>query len=176
MNSIVCGRCTTCCIDPIIPMNDTEVKAIMEATGLPAKKVVRFYSFDYVDWPKNEDNWVELHQGRRIMSLRMVKDRCLFLSSKGCTIYKHRPRVCRMFPVDITMTEGCKKYEIEVQQRVKNCRTSVGPNPAKNDRRLIGISRALCRLDAKYIKKVAKWNADFSGGTINAFLAYLGLS
>lgn len=174
MKAIFCGRCTICCTEPIIPMNDIELKTIMKATGLPAKNIVAFYPFDLVDWPEDSEDWIELRQERRIMCLRRLKGRCLFLRKRGCLIYKHRPRVCRLFPVDIELDDDCSEYKIEIQERIDKCNAIIHENP-EEDKSFIGVARALCRIDVKYFKKVAKWNAYRSGGSTDSFLSYLKL-
>lgn len=174
MDDISCKRCTNCCTDTIIPINDDEMKKLMRATGLPMNKIVRFYSFDEVHWPKDSEDWVELRAGRRLMALRQKKDRCMFLSPQGCVIYKSRPRVCRLFPVDFYFTEDFDGHEVEIQSRIHGCEAGV-KNLPKNGDKLYQIGLSLFKKDLAYQKKVAGWNDENPRGTAAEFLAFLKL-
>lgn len=176
MKAIDCKRCGSCCIEPIIPVNDDEVRRLMKATGLPARKVTRFFSFDEVEWPWESEDWVELGPGRRLMALRKINDRCMFLTKDGCSVYNVRPRVCRIFPVDFFFNEeDLDDFDVEIQQRIKKCQAVVIKRPEKH-KGLVAIGRALFRADQSYQKKVFRWNRSTPRGTITQFLKYLKLA
>ncbi len=172
MRQIDCKRCGTCCKEPLIPINDLEVRKLVKATGMPGKKIVRFYSIDEIQWDQDADDWVELAVGHRIMAIRKVRDRCVFLTRNGCSVYNHRPRVCRIFPVDFLFEEDSMKMDVERQSRVKGCK-AVTPDSSENNMQLVSIGRALYKSDLTYQKKVAKWNRQNYRGTISQYLEYL---
>lgn len=175
MNGIDCKRCGTCCVEPIIPVNSKEIKKLLKVTGLPAQKIVRFLSFDVVEWPWESEDWIELGPGRRLMVLRKLNKRCMFLSKSGCTIYDHRPKVCRVFPVDFQFTEDLSEMDTEIQDRVDSCRAEVSKNPQNNEK-LVKIGRALFCEDLEYQKEVAKWNRTSPRGTIAEYLTFMNLT
>lgn len=43
-------------------------------------------------------------------SKRLIKFPCAFLGDQGCTIYPHRPQVCRQFPFNQSITRNGKKW------------------------------------------------------------------
>ena len=176
MMAIDCGRCGTCCTDPIVLVNDAEVKKLIKATALPATKIVRFYSFDELNWPKDACDWVELRQGRRIMGLRRIREKCMFLGKKGCTVYHHRPWVCRLFPFDVHLDDEDADGETsaEVQSRVDGCKAVLTNRPLEHPE-LVRNANALARTDDLYQARIARWNGDNPRGTIKEFLTFLRL-
>lgn len=174
MNVISCTRCGACCNDAILPIIDSDVNRIQRATGLPASKIVRFFSIDHVHWPEDSEDWVALRPGRRLMAIPKVREKCLFFRQGGCAIYAHRPRVCRVFPIDFHFNESATRAKIEIQDRVKTCQAKIARKPKKSEE-LYRIARALHRTDLAYYRKVARWNASNPRGTIREFLAFLKL-
>lgn len=171
-SEIQCSRCGTCCIDPVLPLNDFEVRKLHRHTGMPLSKFVTFYSFDDLDWPEDAEEWIEFRQGKKILGMKKRRGRCIFLNAQGCSVYPIRPRVCRMFPLDINQTEN-GTFEVERQPRVTFCKAVV-----KNDlgirSKLIRYKIACDRSDEIFFRKVALWNKTNSRGTMGQFLAYLG--
>ena len=172
MSVILCGRCSICCKEPVIPINDCEIRKIKKATGMTAKMLVRFYSFEEIKWDEDSEDWVELAAGRRLMSLRKIRNRCIFLTKNGCSIYKARPRVCKIFPVDFFFSDNLENMKVGIQSRIKGCKAKVSPK-SKKDKDLIKIGRALFRSDLSYQKKVAKWNRTNPRGTVAQYLDFL---
>ena len=173
-NIVGCGRCGTCCVDPIIPLNDDDVRSITKHTGIPAIELTRFYSFDDMEWPDDSDDWIHLRYGRRLMVLKKLRGRCMFLEDNGCAIYKHRPRVCRIFPYDFQFTEDLSEMDVEMQSRIKGCVASGAKNPEKN-KALVQNGRLLFKADQKYRKKLERWNRENPRGTVREFLDWMGL-
>ncbi len=173
-NIVGCGRCGTCCVDPIIPLNDEDVRSITKHTGIPAADLCRFYSEDDMEWPDDSEDWVHLRYGKRLMVLRKVRERCLFLENDGCRIYKFRPRVCRIFPYDFQFTDDLSEMDVDLQDRIKGC-VAVGVKSPEKDKVLVQNGRLLFKADQVYRKKIARWNRQRSKGTIKEFLAWLGL-
>ena len=172
MKTVECAKCAKCCIEPLIPLNDYEVRKITRATGLLASKIVRFVPFEKVSWPKDSDDWVELREGRRIMMLRHHRGKCMFLKNRRCLIYNHRPRVCRLFPVDFDFYEDGDIYEVEIQKRISGCKADVAKIPEK-DKDMARIACADFRADENYAQKVAVWNDENPRGTVAEFLAFI---
>ena len=67
-----CGDCTLCCIWP-----DDGMRPILDTTELSS------YDVERID---------------KGYSLKMTKEKhCVYLDSRGCSIYQYRPQVCREF-------------------------------------------------------------------------------
>jgi len=173
-SGIQCAGCGSCCEEPVIPLNHDDVKQITKAAGLPVEQVVKFLSFDDVDWPKDAEDWIELEPGRRLMTLRKSRGKCMFLKNKRCEIYENRPRVCMVFPVDFKFSADMSRMSAKVQSRVDECRAWVQKKPRSNEK-LAAIARSLFRSDLAYFKKVARWNVKNPRGSIDDYLRYLKL-
>ena len=175
MNNLECSRCALCCTDTIVPLNDYDVRKITRGTGMPADQVVRFFSHDDVEWPRDSNDWVELRQGPRLMALRKRGIYCWFLRNKRCAIYDYRPRPCRTFPVETSFDkDDLDDVDIEMQGFIKKCTARRSPVPDKSSK-VVRLSRALFKSDLAYQKKVQRWNETNPRGTIREFLEFMKL-
>lgn len=173
MDRIQCRRCGNCCTEPILPINDEDARQIAKATGLPVSRFVAFVSFKEVKWPKDEDDWVQFRQGRRLMTIAKKSDRCFFLTDQGCAIYKNRPRVCHIFPLDFKFYEDGELAEAEEQDRV-DCDAST-PDFLDDDHPLVCLGWLNYQADQIYRIRVQCWNKLRPNGTVGEFLRFLGL-
>jgi len=174
-HDIHCGRCTTCCIEPLIPLNDDDVRQIVAATGMPVEKFVRFVGPDDVDWPEDADEWIRLRTGLRLMVLRQIDDRCYFLGREGCLIYPHRPKICRVFPVDFTFDDELNIVAVERQARIGRCTARTPARPEWSEE-LVQTGRELYAADQAYQEQVIRWNREARPAGPQEFLAFLGLA
>ncbi|HIJ73573.1 MAG TPA: YkgJ family cysteine cluster protein [Candidatus Hydrogenedentes bacterium] len=81
-----------------------DVIRIARATGLHPKKFLEFLTPDEISEVSASDpTWLECDGQRYIMALRRGKKGCVFLKKKSrrCSIYEHRPILCRLYPLRI---------------------------------------------------------------------------
>ncbi len=75
-----CQRCGRCCVGKRVQVNPYEIARIAQARASSTSEVrERFVTPDHA----------LRHDG---------EGRCVFLGDGGCTVYAHRPLVCRIFP------------------------------------------------------------------------------
>ncbi|MFH1056134.1 MAG: YkgJ family cysteine cluster protein [Candidatus Altiarchaeota archaeon] len=70
-----CRMCGTCCRFSVIPLTPEDVKRL-EVGG-------------YKDFSEKRNGE---------LALKRLNGRCLFVKDDKCTVYEHRPQVCREFP------------------------------------------------------------------------------
>src|SRR5664280_1550671 len=96
-----CTGCGNCCRDPLLPMTDSDLRRIVDYTGMYARDVVKWIAREGIDLPGEPESFVMLRAGRRVMVLRHQRGHCRFLAADNrCTIYEARPLGCRIFPFD----------------------------------------------------------------------------
>jgi Fe-S-cluster containining protein len=168
-----CTRCATCCIEPIPPVTDSDVRRLAKGTGKPASSIVRFYSSTEMDYGAGREGWVEFSYGKRVMGLRQPKGQCLFLDDDcHCSVYEHRPVTCRTFPFDVELDEAGRIGDLGLNP-APWCRREQGPgvNPGqlRDDARREAIE------DELYFRRVSRWNRSPKRAGKAEFLAFLGL-
>jgi len=90
-----CRKCGECCTEiseasNLVMIMPDEVKAIMNATGL---------AWDNIAVPYPE--FLEGNAGTRYTfgwCIRREDNQCIFLKAGKCSIYQHRPTICRTYP------------------------------------------------------------------------------
>lgn len=87
-----CECCGACCsgADNEVIVSPDEIDALAEVTGLSPEDIAEPYP-----------EWFEEHGERFTFSwiLRRGKDgNCMFLKDNRCTVYAHRPDICRTYP------------------------------------------------------------------------------
>jgi len=80
-----CKVCANCCRYSVVPVIKAEIEAIAQKLGLQYEEAEHRYTEPDPDC-----------RTRRI--LRSTAGGCVFLKGNICTIYDHRPSVCRSFP------------------------------------------------------------------------------
>jgi Fe-S-cluster containining protein len=90
-----CVGCSGCCRQSsedsnLVLVSPAEIRRIMEATGLSWDHIARPYP-DYIEHPSG-------CRYTLAWCLRREGDRCAFLAGTRCTIYDHRPWICRTYP------------------------------------------------------------------------------
>jgi Fe-S-cluster containining protein len=93
-----CRNCGVCCsLIPLIVAGD--IDEIVARLGIPAEEFVHFYrpeDFDEGVFP--EEQWFEVKTGFRILGMKQIDGKCVFLDHGRCRIYAHRPLMCAMHP------------------------------------------------------------------------------
>ncbi len=169
---VTCTRCGSCCIEPVPPVTDSDVRRLVEHTELPAAKVVRFYSSAEFDYDADREGWVRFSYGRRIMGLRRPRGRCLFLDRDNhCTTYDARPMTCRTFPYDVELDESGRIAGLDII-RQSWCRRTRGSGPDPERLRLDARRETI--EDELFFRRVERWNQNPAGDK-DDFLRFLGL-
>ncbi|MBN2157576.1 MAG: YkgJ family cysteine cluster protein [Candidatus Lokiarchaeota archaeon] len=115
-----CTKCGKCCKDPNTFINVTYHDILRLRKGLKLSleeilEVIGFYTFSKVNIEKFMSQMVyapiQTEQGLAFIGLLKKQDsRCTFLGEDDtCTIYEHRPAICRTFPFTFLMSEDGKK-------------------------------------------------------------------
>ncbi len=91
-----CQRCGKCCRgafgDNTVTVFPSEIREIMRATGLGWLDVARPNESDDAD----ERGYVHTFE----WALRKKKNGdCIFFEGRGCSVYRHRPFICRTYPM-----------------------------------------------------------------------------
>ncbi len=96
-----CHSTGHCCKDVICLPTPFDVVRIVKATGENPHRFLEFVTADEIEEvDKNDPTWLEAGGERYLMALRRGKKGCHFLDkrTKRCTIYEHRPILCRLYP------------------------------------------------------------------------------
>ena len=173
-----CARCAQCCIEPVAPVTEADVRRLMRASSLPAARIVRFWSSAEFDYEPDRPGWVRLSGGRRVMGLRKPRGRCIFLGPDGgCRVYESRPMTCRTFPFEVTTRPDGSLGKVS-RIRMNWCRTrpGTGVDPAQ----LAAWSSTEDAEDEAYHRRVERWNRmqrdTHPPGNREDFLRFLGLA
>ncbi len=168
----VCSGCATCCIEPVVPVTDADVRRLGRATGLPAGRITALYSSTDFEYEPDHPGWVRLGYGRRVLGLRRRGGRCMFLGAdRRCTVYPARPMTCRTFPFGIWFDRRGRVAGVEFLDAV-DCRRRAG---TIDRARLREDARCEDAEDAVYHRRVAQWNRCGAPGGKREFLRFLGL-
>lgn len=105
----ICARCVKngggCCNSHesgiFVTLHDA--LRIKKATGLDYKEFLSFSNvpkkwFKYLR--KTNNPFLEMFCKKKILQLKLTKEGCPFLGPEGCEVFKHRPGVCRLHPID----------------------------------------------------------------------------
>jgi Fe-S-cluster containining protein len=122
-----CQRCARCCGDAprrsrIIYLLEREVKKISEVTGLHPLEFASPIS----------------GAGKFRYKMKKRSGLCVFLKDGACTIYTHRPLVCRLYPFFVRRTSTGVSFEIY------------------DDCPGVGLGQKLQEIDFKRLVEVAK--------------------
>lgn len=101
-----CTGCGACCSEFWINVTDTDVRRLVQHTGMGAMELVEFASPRVVESEPEEDGWVPFGADtneRGLMTLKTDEETsvCQFLQDDGlCGVYEARPLACRLYPWD----------------------------------------------------------------------------
>ncbi|NLA39076.1 MAG: YkgJ family cysteine cluster protein [Methanomicrobiales archaeon] len=87
-----CGDCCRCVAKDsnLVIVSPAEVRAIMAATGMTWDEIAGPYP-DFIDAEGGGEYTLA-------WCIRRTADACIFLSDGRCSIYAHRPWICRTYP------------------------------------------------------------------------------
>lgn len=90
-----CRECGACCRrvaedSNLVLVNPAEVRAIMAATGMAWDEVAEPYP-DFIDTGNGGEYTLA-------WCIRRTADACIFLQDGRCSVYAHRPWICRTYP------------------------------------------------------------------------------
>jgi Fe-S-cluster containining protein len=170
---IRCGRCGTCCIEPVVPVTDSDVARISKELSVPPQKFIRFYTMDEMDFNEDSEFWVNFPEGKMAMGLKKRNERCIFLSDTiSCKVYEARPMTCRTFPYMIDFDENGDPESVK-KNKIVDCKSSrKGLSPLDQP---VSNVRIEMNEDEAYFEKVRLWNKRQDTGDTIAFLKYLKL-
>lgn len=170
---IICGRCGTCCIEPVVPVTDSDVIRLCKGTGLEPGKIVTFFSMDEMAFDPESDIWIQFKSGKRAMGLKKRNDRCLFLSSTiCCKAYEHRPMTCRTFPYMIDFDELGNPERVR-KNKIVDCK-SFRKGLSYLDP-VVSNVRIEINEDELYYTKIREWNKRDVTDNKEEFLKFIGL-
>lgn len=170
---IKCGRCCTCCTEPVVPVTDSDVARICKLLNVNPKKIVRFFAMDEMEFDPESEVWIKFKSGKKAMGLRKRNNRCMFLSdSVSCKIYNQRPMTCRTFPYMIDFDQNGDPERVR-RNKIVDCKSS-RKGLSHLDEAVSNI-RIEINEDESYYKKIEVWNRTESDGDTNSFLKHLGL-
>jgi Fe-S-cluster containining protein len=140
-----------------LPLTDSDIVRIVRHTGEPSHELVRWVDRNGIDMDDEPEAFVLLRQGKRVMVLRHEGGGCRYLGSDDrCTIYRHRPLGCRVFPFDPTFSDKGKLRRLKLIPAT-DCKYELDGNNDVEKLRLLH-ARHLAATSA-YQAKVATWNA-----------------
>jgi Fe-S-cluster containining protein len=97
-----CHQTLRCCTELVVLPTPFDVVQIARATGLKPLEFIEFLTPDEISEVDDDDpTWLACGGERHIMALQRDEKRgCYFINRrlKACTIYGHRPLLCRLFP------------------------------------------------------------------------------
>ncbi|AGA33433.1 protein of unknown function UPF0153 [Thioalkalivibrio nitratireducens DSM 14787] len=98
--SYECKACNRCCRDKKIQLNPYELARLAFALELPVVELIERFTMDGV------------HLQQR------PKGTCVFLGPRGCSVHRHRPLVCRLYPLGrIVNPEGERFVPVQPHPR-----------------------------------------------------------
>jgi len=173
-----CRDCGECC-RLHIPVNDSDLRRLSAGTGMDARDIVQFVGRAAIVDPDDYDGWIRMGPGpgaaggEMMMCLREAHGRCLFRRESRCAVYDHRPSVCRLHPLDVTLSESGRRIEKIEAYDPCSCAGALDGHVDEND--LLRLKRRSEREDAAYEESIRIWNAG-GGGSAGEFFECLGLT
>jgi Fe-S-cluster containining protein len=176
---VKCGKCASCCCYAIPVITHYDVKRIAKATGMSPISFVKMYSPGEISSGQHEEGWVKMEGGRRVMGLKQVRGRCIFLAGdNNCKVYKARPVTCRTYPFHIELDRKGRIRALGFQEKAsyKGRTCSAVPKIARDDKRLLKDAKKEDREDRSYWDKCEQWSKSRrKKRTLKKFLTFLGL-
>lgn len=102
-----CHHCGHCCTEVICLPTPWDVIRIVKNTGKLPLEFLEFITPDDIQGvAKNDATWLEVGKQKFMMALKRDLKGCFFLDKKTryCTIYEHRPLLCRLYPFKLHET------------------------------------------------------------------------
>ena len=171
--TIECSRCATCCIEPIVPVTNTDVRRICAFNGKTPSSIIRFYSPSEMEFDSESAVWVRFSYGKRALGLRKKNERCMFLNDQNlCSVYEARPMTCRTFPYQVDFDDDDQVSDVDLNLIV-NCKSKIAPSSPLTE--VIKNVRIEEEEDELYFDLIRKWNRKKIIGTSREFLKFIKL-
>ena len=169
-----CTGCGNCCKGTIVMLTDSDVRRIVEGTGMAPREFVRFFGEHELIMNKRHPFWVRLANRQGAMALRWGRQRCIFLDREDrCSIYEHRPLACREHPFTIRLSNRGAVESLALS-KASECLYELDGNITRPE--LAAVSLWNEEESAEYQRHVKAWNRDRqSRRTRAAFIEFLGL-
>ncbi|MDX9972656.1 MAG: YkgJ family cysteine cluster protein [FCB group bacterium] len=103
-----CHSCGHCCTDVVCLPTPWDVIRIVRGTGLKPLDFLEFITPDQISGVyKTDPTWLECGGQHYMMALQRGPKGCHFLDKKTklCSIYEHRPILCRLYPLRVQETK-----------------------------------------------------------------------
>lgn len=173
-----CTGCGNCCKKTYICVTDSDVHRLMEGTGRPADELVRFARQDEIQLGKRHPWWVKFTgkggSTAGVMVLKWTRGRCQFLlPDNRCGVYAFRPIVCRLHPLNVTLSNDDHGAITKItMSHLTECPSEWDGHQSRQN--LGMLERLLWRESNRYIPLVEEWNRRRSGRrTPREFFAWL---
>lgn len=176
-----CTGCGNCCKDPLLPLTDEDLARLVSHTGSDPMSLVKFITREEIDMDHEPEGFALLRQGKRVMVLKHVQGRCIYLGpDERCSVYAERPLGCRVFPLDPTFSRSGKLVRLQLIQATECPYELDGHNPI---RALASLNQLYDGAMLRYRAKIADWNRlqrrrkrqGQAAQTARDFLAFLGV-
>jgi Fe-S-cluster containining protein len=170
---IHCGRCGTCCTEPVVPVTMSDVARLCKALKVEPQKFVRFYTMDEMAFDPESEVWIKFKTGKMAMGLKKRAARCMFLSSTiSCKVYAHRPMTCRTFPYMIEFDDEGNPDRVR-KNDIVDCK-STRKGLSHLDQTVSNV-RIELNEDEAYYAKIREWNSLENIGDKTDFFKFMGL-
>ena len=169
-----CGRCGNCCRLPEIPITHRDLERLVESTGKPASRIVRFCPDSEMEYDAESGLWIDFKSGKHAMVLRKKSGRCAFQAAKcACAVYESRPQTCRTFPYSVEFGDITGKTAAKISlNRVLEC--NAAKCSAIDLDKLLADVRKESREDIEYHGLIRAWNESGGSGGTAGFLRFIG--
>lgn len=176
-----CTGCGNCCKEPLLPLTDEDLMRLVSHTGSDPMQLVRFVTKDEIDMDHEPEGFASLRQGMRVMVLKHVQGRCMYLGADDrCSVYTERPLGCRVFPLDPTFSRSGKLVRLQLIQATECLYELDGHNSVRT---LATLNQSYDSAMLRYRAKIADWNRlqrrrkrqGQRAQTARDFLAFLGV-
>jgi Fe-S-cluster containining protein len=172
-----CTGCGNCCRGTYLMVTDEDVRRIAKGTKRPIEDFVTFHPVEDINMGQRSPWGVKMSTQRKLMTVKWQRGgKCMFLGAdERCTIYSHRPMVCRSHPFEVRLTEtgGIDRMAMS---RVVDCPAEWDGRTTRRDLGL--LERASARESTGYLERVEAWNRSRSipKRSPREFLRYVGLT
>jgi len=171
-----CTGCGNCCKGTYLMVTDADVRRITKGSKRPLDYFLHFRPVETINMSQSTPWGVKMNARRMLMTVKWRGGHCKFLDDDNrCTIYTHRPAVCRSHPFTVTMSEtgGVEKMEMS---RVVPCPCEWDGQTSRRD--LGALERWSGRESDAYLERVTAWNRkrSLTNRSPREFLRFIGLT
>ena len=133
-----CSKCGLCCGDT--PNKTRHILLLkQDATRIAAATSKETATFA-TETPQNAPYIYEMHKNP-------ADQKCVFLQNNQCTIYEHRPLICRFYPFELSTTENGVYVFRATDECPGVCATGQGVGKGKLEERFFRVLLELARVE-----------------------------